>query len=88
MGALHQEAEATDNHYRALCMAAQLSAALLAADEDAQALHVFHDVLRLAAPTGFYQTILDEGSARYCYVSRTMRTAPEFPTISCPMLVT
>jgi LuxR family maltose regulon positive regulatory protein len=60
--ALHQEAEATDNHYRALCVEAQLSAVLLAADEGAEALHVFHDVLRLAAPTGFYQTILDEGS--------------------------
>jgi LuxR family transcriptional regulator, maltose regulon positive regulatory protein len=59
--ALRNEAEAADNHYRALCVAAQLSAALLAADEGAEALHVFRDVLRLAAPTGFYQTILDEG---------------------------
>jgi LuxR family transcriptional regulator, maltose regulon positive regulatory protein len=57
--ALRQEAEAANNPYKAL--AAQLSAALLAADEGTEALHVFHDVLRLAAPTGFYQTILDEG---------------------------
>jgi len=58
---LRQEAEATNNHYKALYVAAQLSGALLAADEGTEALHVFHDVLRLAAPTGFYQTILDEG---------------------------
>jgi LuxR family transcriptional regulator, maltose regulon positive regulatory protein len=60
--ALRQESEATDNHYRALCVAAQLSAALLAAGEGAEALHVFRDVLHVAAPTGFYQTILDEGA--------------------------
>jgi LuxR family maltose regulon positive regulatory protein len=59
--ALRQEAEAASNHYKALCVAAQLSVALLAADEGAEALHVFRDVLRLAAPAGFYQTILDEG---------------------------
>jgi LuxR family transcriptional regulator, maltose regulon positive regulatory protein len=59
--ALRQEAIATDNHYRALCLAAQLSEALLAADEAAEASHLFREVLSLAAPTGFYQTILDEG---------------------------
>ena len=59
--ALRQEAEATDNHYRALCVAAQLSEALLAADDAAEASHVFREVLRRAAPTGIYQTILDEG---------------------------
>jgi LuxR family transcriptional regulator, maltose regulon positive regulatory protein len=59
--ALRQEAEASSNGYKALCAAAQLSAALLAADEGTEALQVFRDVLRLAAPTGFYQTILDEG---------------------------
>jgi LuxR family transcriptional regulator, maltose regulon positive regulatory protein len=58
---VRQEAEATNNHYWAVCVTAQLSAALLAADEGAEALRVFRDVLRLAAPTGFYQTILDEG---------------------------
>jgi LuxR family maltose regulon positive regulatory protein len=52
--ALRQEAEATDNHYRALCLAAQLSEALLAADEAAEASHVFREVLSLAAPAGFY----------------------------------
>jgi LuxR family maltose regulon positive regulatory protein len=59
--ALRQEAIATDNHYRALCVAAQLSETLLAADEGAEASHIFHDVLRVAAPTGIYQTILDVG---------------------------
>jgi len=58
--ALRQDAEATDNHYRALCVAAQLSAALLAADEGTEASLVFRDVLRLAAPAGFYQTILGD----------------------------
>jgi LuxR family maltose regulon positive regulatory protein len=59
--ALRQEAIATDNHYRALCVAAQLSETLLAADEGAEASHMFHDVLSVAAPTGIYQTILDVG---------------------------
>lgn len=59
--ALRQEAIATDNHYRALCVAAQLSETLLAADEGAEASHMFHDVSRVAAPTGIYQTILHVG---------------------------
>ena len=41
--------------------ASRLSEALLAADEAAEASHVFREVLSLAAPAGFYQTILDEG---------------------------
>ena len=61
MRALRHEAKATNNHYRALCLGAQLSEALIAADEGVEASHVFRDVLRLAAPTGIYQTILDEG---------------------------
>ena len=59
--ALRQEAIATDNHYRAFCLAAQLSEALLASDEAAEASHLFREVLSLAAPTGIYQTILDVG---------------------------
>jgi len=59
--ALRQEAIATDNHYRALCLAAQLSEALLASDEAAEASHLSREVLSLAAPTGIYQTILDVG---------------------------
>jgi LuxR family transcriptional regulator, maltose regulon positive regulatory protein len=59
--ALRQEAEESSNGYKALCVAAQLSGALLVADEASEASHVFRDVLRLAASSGFYQTILDEG---------------------------
>jgi hypothetical protein len=44
-----------------LCLAAQLSEALLAADEAAEASQLFHEDLRLAASAGIYQTILDEG---------------------------
>jgi LuxR family maltose regulon positive regulatory protein len=44
-----------------LRLATQLSGALLAADEPGEASQVFHEVLSLAAPAGFYQTILDEG---------------------------
>lgn len=59
--ALRQEAEATDNHYTALCLATQLSETLLTADEAAEAWQLFHEVLSLSAPAGIYQTILDEG---------------------------
>jgi len=59
--ALRQEAEAANNRYFALRLATQLSQALFAADEPAEALHVFSDVLRLAAAAGLYQSILDEG---------------------------
>ena len=59
--ALRQDAEATNNRYFALRLATQLSGALLAADEPGEAAHVFHEVLSLAAPAGFSQTILDEG---------------------------
>ena len=59
--ALRQDAEAANNGYFALRLATQLSGALLAADEPGEASHVFHEVLSLAAPAGFYQTILDEG---------------------------
>jgi len=40
--ALRQEAEATDNHYTALCLATQLSETLLTADEAAEAWQLFH----------------------------------------------
>jgi hypothetical protein len=88
--ALRQEAEATDNHYRTLCLATQLSETLLTADEAAEASQLFHEVLSLAAPAGLYQTIWMRArkSARCYYASKTMRNAPEFPAISCLMLVT
>ncbi len=59
--ALREEAEATRNHYLALRLATQLSGTLLAADEPGEASRVFHEVLSLAGPAGFYQTLLDEG---------------------------
>jgi LuxR family maltose regulon positive regulatory protein len=58
---LRQQAEAINNHYFALRVATQLSQALLAADEPTAAADVFQEVLRLAAPAGLYQSILDEG---------------------------
>jgi LuxR family maltose regulon positive regulatory protein len=59
--ALHQEAEAANNHYFALRLATFLSEALLSADEPGEAAHVFQEVLSLAAPAGLYQSILDGG---------------------------
>jgi LuxR family transcriptional regulator, maltose regulon positive regulatory protein len=59
--ALRQEAETSHNHYRALRFATMLSGALLTADETAEAKQVFCEVLRAAAISGLYQSILDEG---------------------------
>jgi LuxR family transcriptional regulator, maltose regulon positive regulatory protein len=54
-------AKSGHDHFRALRLATQLAITLLAADRTEEAHHVFHGVLAAAAPSGFFQTLLDEG---------------------------
>jgi LuxR family transcriptional regulator, maltose regulon positive regulatory protein len=49
------------DHYRALRLATQLAITLLAADRTEEAQQVFQGALAAAAPSGFHQTLLDEG---------------------------
>jgi LuxR family maltose regulon positive regulatory protein len=54
-------AKSAHDHYRALRLATQLAITLLAADRTEEAQLVFQTALAAAAPSGFYQTLLDEG---------------------------
>src|SRR4030095_6413353 len=58
---LCREAEENQDHCRALHFASKLAEALFAADELAEADHVFREVLRQGAGAGIYQSILDGG---------------------------
>jgi hypothetical protein len=88
--ALRQEAEATGNHYKALCAAAQLSAALIAADEGTEACTCF--ILSYASlhrPDSIRQFwTRGRRSARCCCASKTMYGALELTAISRPILAT
>jgi LuxR family maltose regulon positive regulatory protein len=58
---LRQEAEEGSDWRRALRFSTMLAEALLADDERAESERLFSEILRIAAPTGLYQSILDDG---------------------------
>jgi LuxR family maltose regulon positive regulatory protein len=72
----HQEAEVVHNNYYALSLAMQLSAALLKANEPAEASRVFRRVLSAAAPAGICRTILDQELAVGTLLSSFQKDAP------------
>jgi LuxR family transcriptional regulator, maltose regulon positive regulatory protein len=59
---LLQEAEAAQRETLAIRLRLKIAMVLLAANDRGKALEVFRKALRAAAPAGFYQTILEQGT--------------------------
>jgi len=81
---LHQQAVAVGQDYRALRLAACLSAARVAANEFGEAARVLREALIGSAPAGLYQPILDSGPPTATLLRRLHETvrksndSPEF----------
>ena len=73
---LQRDAESIRNHYLALRAATYLAVARMGASQMAEALSGFRSVLRVSAPAGIYQSILDVGPSVGDLLIKSKETAP------------
>jgi LuxR family maltose regulon positive regulatory protein len=73
---LQREAESIHNHYLALRAAIYLAVARMRASQMAEALSGFRSLLRVSAPAGIYQSVLDSGPGVGDLLIKSKETAP------------
>ena len=73
---MQRDAESIRNHYLALRAATYLAVARMGASQMAEALSGFRSVLRISAPAGIYQSVLDVGPNVGDLLIKSKETAP------------